>query len=115
LEPLGFMGWAAFNKTIYDYPGLGSKVAVRTMKNLPIPKIADLVNALQPSYTVLRPNELREFVLRFPKTAARYEVAFRVRAKSDFALRNMGYAYRVIDNDFTILRRMPDLAHAERQ
>jgi len=114
LEPLGFMGWAAFNKTIYDYPGLGSKVAVRTMKNLPIPKIADLVNALQPSYTVLRPNERRDLVRRFPATAARYEVAFHIQAKSDFALRNMGYAYRVIDNDFTILRRTPDLANAPR-
>ena len=115
LEPLGFMGWAAFNKTIYDYPGLGSKIAVRTMKDLPHPRIADLVDALRPTYAVLRPNERRDFVRRFPEAAAHYEMVFRVRAKPDFALRNMGYAYRVIDNDFSILRRAPDLAHVEQQ
>jgi hypothetical protein len=113
LEPLGFMGWAAFNKTVYDYPGLGSKIAVKAMKNLPIPKISDLVNALQPSYAVLRPNERGDLVRRFPETAARYQVAFHIRAKPDFRLSNMGYAYRVIDNDFTILRRTPDPAPAE--
>ena len=115
LEPLGFMGWAAFNKTIYDYPGLGSKIAVRTMKDLPHPRIADLVDALRPTYAILRPNERRDFVRRFPEAAAHYEMVFRVRAKPDFALRNMGYAYRVIDNDFSILRRTPDLAHIEQQ
>jgi hypothetical protein len=38
LEPLGFMGLAAFNKTVYDYPGLGSKVAVRATKHLSPPR-----------------------------------------------------------------------------
>lgn len=115
LEPLGFMGWAAFNKTVYDYPGLGSKIAVQTMKTLPHPKIADLINALRPTYAVLRPYERRDFVRRFPETASRYELASRIRTKPDFALQNMGYAYRVIDNDFSILRRTPDLAHVEHQ
>jgi hypothetical protein len=115
LEPLGFMGWAAFNKTVYDYPGLGSKIAVRTMKSLPHPRIADLIDALQPTYAVLRPYERRDFLRRFPETAARYEVASRIRAKPDFALQNMGYAYRVIDNDFSILRRTPALAHVDPQ
>lgn len=115
LEPLGFMGWAAFNKTIYDYPGLGSKIAVRTMKDLPHPKIADLVDALRPTYAVLRPNERRDFVRRFPDTAAHYEMVYRVRTKPDFALRSMGYAYRVIDNDFSILRQTPDLVHVEQK
>ena len=113
LEPLGFMGWAAFNKTVYDYPGLGSRIVVQTMKNLPHPKIADLIDALRPTYAVLRPYERRDFVRRFPETASRYEVASRIRTKPDFALRNMEYAYRVIDNDFSILRRTPDLAHVE--
>ena len=38
LEPLGFIGWAAFNKTVYDYPGLGSKVAVRAVKKYANPR-----------------------------------------------------------------------------
>ena len=108
LEPLGFMGWAAFNKTVYDFPGLGSKVAVRATKNLSYPRVAGLVDALQPTYAVLRPNEFGDLIQRFPETAAKYEVAAQMRAVPDLTLRNMGYAYRVIDNDFRILRRTRD-------
>lgn len=108
LEPLGFIGWAAFNKTVYDYPGLGSKVAVRAMKNLSPPRVAGLVDALQPTYAVLRPNEFGDLMRRFPQTAARYEVAARMQAAPGLALRNMRYAYRISDNDFRILRRTRD-------
>ena len=108
LEPLGFIGWAAFNKTIYDYPGLGSKVAVRAMKSLSRPRVAGLVDALQPSYAVLRPNEFGELMQRFPETAARYELAGRMRAEPGLTLRNRGYAYRPSDTDFRILRRVRD-------
>ncbi|HEX7517798.1 MAG TPA: hypothetical protein VF345_11005 [Chthoniobacterales bacterium] len=108
LEPLGFMGLAAFNKTVYDFPGLGSKVAVRATKNLSPPRVAGLLDALQPTYAVLRPNEFGDLMRRFPETAARYEVAARMRAAPGLTLRNMGYAYRLIDNDFRILRRTRD-------
>jgi len=108
LEPLGFMGLAAFNKTVYDYPGLGSKVAVRAMKKLSPPRVAGLLDALQPTYAVLRPNEFRELMRRFPETAAKYELAARVQAAPGLTLRNMGYSYRLIDNDFRILRRTRD-------
>lgn len=108
LEPLGFIGWAAFNRTVYDYPGLGSKVAVRAMKNLSPPSVAGLLDALQPTYAVLRPNEFGELMRRFPETAARYEVASRMRAAPGLILRHMGYAYRISDNDFRILRRTRD-------
>jgi len=108
LEPLGFMGLAAFNKTVYDFPGLGSKVAVRATKNLSPPRVAGLVDALQPTYAVLRPNEFGDLMRRYPQTAARYELAARMRAAPGLTLRNMGYAYRLIDNDFRILRRTRD-------
>jgi hypothetical protein len=108
LEPLGFMGLAAFNKTVYDFPGLGSKVAVRATKNLSPPRVAGLLDALQPTYAVLRPNEFGDLMRRFPETAAKYEVAARMRAAPGLTLRNMGYAYRLIDNDFRILRRTRD-------
>lgn len=108
LEPLGFMGLAAFNRTVYDYPGLGSKVAVRAVKNLSPPRVAGLVHALQPTYAVLRPNEFGDLTRRFPETAARYELAARMRAAPGLTLRNMGYSYRVIDHDFRILRRTRD-------
>jgi hypothetical protein len=108
LEPLGFMGLAAFNKTVYDFPGLGSKVAVRATKNLLPPRVAGLVNALQPTYAVLRPNEFGELMLRYPETGAKYELAARMRTAPGLTLRNMGYAYRLIDTDFRILRRTRD-------
>lgn len=108
LEPLGFMGLAAFNRTVYDYPGLGSKVAVAAVKNLSPPRIAGLLHALQPTYAVLRPNEFGDLMRRFPETAAKYELAARMRATPGLTLRNMGYSYRVIDNDFRILRRTRD-------
>ncbi|HMG04106.1 MAG TPA: hypothetical protein VK581_01515, partial [Chthoniobacterales bacterium] len=96
------------NKTVYDYPGLGSKVAVRAMKNLSPPRVAGLLNALQPTYAVLRPNEFGDLMRRFPETAAKYEVAARMRAAPGLTLRNMGYAYRISDDDFRILRRTRD-------
>ena len=108
LEPLGFMGWAAFNKTVYDFPGLGSKVAVRATKHLSYPRVAGLVDALQPNYAVLRPNEFSDLMRKFPETAAKYEVATRMLAAPDLKLQNMGYAYRLIDDDFRILRRTRD-------
>jgi hypothetical protein len=108
LEPLGFMGWAAFNKTVYDYPGLGSKVAVRATKTLSPPRVAGLLDALQPTYAVLRPHELDDLMWRFPETAAKYEVAAWMRAAPGLTLRNMGYSYSLIDNDFRILRRTRD-------
>ena len=108
LEPLGFMGLAAFNKTVYDFPGLGSKVAVRVTKNLSPPRVTGLLDALQPTYAVLRPNEFGDLMRRFPETAARYEVAARMVAAPGLTLRNMGYVYRLIDHDFRILRRTRD-------
>ena len=108
LEPLGFMGWAAFNRTVYDYPGLGSKVAVAAVKTLSPPRVAGLLHALQPTYAVLRPNEFADLGRRFPETAAKYELAARIRSAPGLSFRNMGYSYRLIDHDFRILRRTRD-------
>jgi hypothetical protein len=67
-----------------------------------------LVDALQPSYAVLRPNEFSDLIRRFPQTASKYELAAHFQAPPDLKLRNMGYAYRPLDNDFRILRRTRD-------
>ena len=105
LEPLGFIGWAAFNKTVFDYPGLGSKVAVRAVKNMVAPSLAELIDALQPTYVVVRPHELADLQRRFPPTAAKYELAAWVHSGSKVILKNWGYEYSVMDDDFRILRR----------
>lgn len=105
LEPLGFIGWMAFNKTIYDFPGLGSKVVVRAIKNMAAPSLAGLIDALQPTYVVVRPHEFKALQLRFPGTAAKYELAARVLPASPINLEKWGYQYATIDGDFGILRR----------
>jgi hypothetical protein len=105
LEPLGYMGWAAFNKTIYDFPGLGSKVAVRTLKKMAEPGLPGLVDALKPNYVVLRSPELDEFQRGFPTTAAKYEVAARIQTPSKIIFKKWGCHYGTGDDDFQILRR----------
>lgn len=107
LEPLGFIGWAARNKTIFDFPGLGSKVSVRAVKGLAVPSPAALIDALQPTYAVVRPNEFDDLTQGFPATAAKYDEVARFRANG-FRLRRRGYEYGVIDNDFRILKRTRD-------
>jgi hypothetical protein len=107
LEPLGFMGWAARNRTIFDFPGLGSKVSVRAMKRIAEPSVAALVDGLQPTYAVLRPNEFQDLA-QFPATLARYEEAAHITADPRLRLRKRGYEYAVTDNDFRILRRTRD-------
>lgn len=114
LEPLGFLGWAVFNRTVFDYPGLGSKVSVRAVKDMVVPNVAGLVHALQPTHAVLRPNEYDDLSQQYPDTADKYEVASHVRAKPDLRLRKWGYEYGVIDNDFRILRRTRDFEQVVR-
>lgn len=73
LEPLGYLGFYARNKTIYDIPGLGSKVSVAAVKTLPIADVSGLVSVLLPSYAVLRPFEAEELAKRYPAIAERYQ------------------------------------------
>jgi hypothetical protein len=114
LEPLGFIGWRVLNRTVYDFPGLGSKVAVRAAKHLSWPRVSGLVDALQPTYAVLRPNEYRDLIRRYPGTADKYEVADRIQAEPGLTLHNMGYSYRLSDVDFRILRRISDFEQVVR-
>jgi hypothetical protein len=59
LEPLGYIGYYARNKTIYDYPGLGSNIASEVLMK---PHGSDffslLIKDLKPDYAVLRTQEL---------------------------------------------------------
>jgi hypothetical protein len=62
LEPLGYIGYYSKNRTIYDMPGLGSKVSVASLKRRPginINALAWLCHDLRPSFAVLRPVEYR--------------------------------------------------------
>ncbi|MDR2673514.1 MAG: hypothetical protein LBC18_01230 [Opitutaceae bacterium] len=76
LEPLGYIGYYGRNKTIYDMPGLGSKIAVASLKKRPAANgtiaygLAWLCQDLRPSFAVLRPAEhraIREILPDFDK------------------------------------------------
>jgi hypothetical protein len=52
LEPLGIVGYYARNKTIYDYPGLGSKIAAKAFRESA--GFGDFCDILRPTFLVLR-------------------------------------------------------------
>ena len=103
LEPLGFIGWEAKNKTIYDFPGLGSPKAFATF--LEQPDMPGMVRELSPRFVVMRPRELAQFAAVAPDVFARYEPIERITARPDLSLSVGGLHYDPFDADFTILRR----------
>lgn len=105
MEPLGYTGWYARNKTIYDFPGLGSPIALAALKGPArgqgMPGVA---RELRPTFMVLRPNEWADIQKWLPDLAARYETVEHFRLKSPVSLKHWGLAYWVIDADYRILR-----------
>ena len=105
MEPLGYTGWAARNKTIYDYPGLGSPTAVAALKGIK-PSLAGLIDRLRPTYTLLRPSEAEQLRARYPDTSDSYTSVMRFDAAPGATpIRFAGYEYDTIDSAFTIYRR----------
>jgi hypothetical protein len=108
LEPLGFIGWEAFNKTVYDFPGLGSKIAARAVQDPTHRSLVGLVDALQPTFLCFRPYEVAKLKRDFPETAAKYALVTTIRTPSKVRLSKGGYQYAVFDDEFRILRRTRD-------
>jgi hypothetical protein len=107
LEPLGFVGWEARNKTIYDFPGLGSRVAVAALRDMPNASLEALAAALKPTFLMLRPAELAALRSVYPGVAAAYEPVDGARLSGPANLRFLGLSHLTVDDDFTILRRRP--------
>jgi hypothetical protein len=78
LEPLGYIGYYARNKTIYDYPGLGSKIAVQSLKKVEKVNRASgfeqLCNDLKPTFVCFRPYEYDEICQRITDFDATYHL-----------------------------------------
>lgn len=105
MEPLGYTGWAARNKTIYDYPGLGSRTAVEALKGIQ-PSLAGLVDRLRPTYTLLRPSEAENLHRRYPAASGSYTTVMRFEAAPGATeLGFAGYRYGTVDDTFIIARR----------
>lgn len=109
LEPLGYIGWYAPNKIFYDYPGLSSDIATRALAGMPFDdrSVGGLVNALHPTYAVLRPSELQAFRADFPAAARRYRVVRIFAAAPSLNLTFHGLTYMTVDNKFFVLRSIP--------
>ncbi|MEY2562535.1 MAG: hypothetical protein QOH88_728 [Verrucomicrobiota bacterium] len=107
LETLGYIGFAAFNKTTYDYPGLSSKVVTDTFQSLPPGKryMNGLLETLRPKYAALRDMELESFQRNCPVAFRDYSVAAVISAAPGLDLKNAGVEFVSIDTKFTVLRR----------
>lgn len=105
LEPLGYIGWQARNKTIYDYPGLGSPIALEALKTKPGTGLGGMMELLAPTFAVLRPDVANDINIYLPKTAALYETVSHIKLEKPINLTNWGLSYLLIDNDFIILKR----------
>jgi hypothetical protein len=102
LEPLGFIGWGARNKTTYDWPGLSSPTAFAAYQR--DISLSGFIANLSPTFLALRPREWDELATRKPEVAARYEAVETFRARADLSLRFGGAAYSLGDTVFTIYR-----------
>ena len=108
LEPLGYIGWAIRNKSVYDYPGLASPVALNALMKRPGTGLGGMMDTLSPTFAVLRPDVLRDIKHYLPKTADRYEIFRHVMLERPVNLSNYGLRYMLIDDEFYILRRIGD-------
>lgn len=73
------------NATMYDYPGLTSEVARKALAALPPDRrgIEELIDALQPNWLALRPDEWDGLKYKYQSTAARYELVETVTSPPD--------------------------------
>jgi hypothetical protein len=109
LEPLGYIGYYARNKTIYDFPGLSSKIALSSIaKSGPLYGLSQLCNDLSPSFIVLRPAEyesIRKDLDNFDGNYHLLEIVEQTKIK-EF----VSGPFRVFNSDMTfmIFKRNPD-------
>jgi hypothetical protein len=104
LEPLGYIGWSIRDRRIYDYPGLSSPIALEALKRNPGTGLGGMMLSLSPTFAVLRPDVLRDVVLYYPETAASYFVVKHISLKNNIDLSHWGVSYKLIDNEFYILK-----------
>ena len=108
LEPLGYIGWEAFNKTTWDYPGLSSVVVTDTLRRLPESErhIQELTRELHPTHLVLRDTEWVVLQTRFPDVASNYRVLRQFTASPNLDLSRGGLSYSSVDKHFFVLERI---------
>lgn len=105
LEPLGYIGWEIRNKTIYDYPGLASPIALKALIARRGQGLGGMMATLTPTFAVLRPDALYDIGIYLPETAQLYKTVSHVTLEKSIKLTHWGLSYTLIDNDFIILQQ----------
>jgi hypothetical protein len=105
LEPLGYIGWVARNKTIYDSPGIGSKVSTAALLHTS-DNVWGLAAALRPTFLVMRRSEIEALQAQYPDAAKLYEQIDEVKAPKEFQYCGWGYCLDA-ETDLIILKRTP--------
>jgi hypothetical protein len=105
LEPLGYIGYAALNKTTLDFPGLSSERVTDLLATLPPGErnLYGLAKAANPTFLALRAPELEQFKSMYPDVAARYQPVFERQATPSLSW--AGLTYFPSDTSFVVLRR----------
>ena len=116
LEPLGYIGYGAFNKTTYDFPGVSSKVVINSMLKTPgydmLKKpgysLVDEIATLNPAFIVLRPNDIITLQQYHPNAARNYTPVADIKAPEGIELNKWGYESNgnLYDGEFIILQRI---------
>jgi hypothetical protein len=95
------------DRRTYDYPGLGSRRVVATIRDMPHPSLEAILAALKPDFAMLRPKELADLRSGFPAAAAQYDTVDEIAAAPGLNLRFLGLAHLTVDDRFIILKRRP--------
>jgi hypothetical protein len=103
LEPLGYIGWEARNKTIYDSPGLGSKVSTAALLHTSA-NVWGLAAALRPTFLLMRRSEVAHLESEYPDAAKLYEQIDAVDAPKEYQPCHWGYCVHS-EIAFVILKR----------
>lgn len=107
LEPVGYIGWSAGDRTTYDYPGLTSRRVVEVLEDAePAERgLWLLTKELKPDWIVLRPLDLPVFEANGPEVLDDYREVARFESPPDLSLANRGLEYLTIDNVMIIYKR----------
>jgi len=108
LEPLGYTGINAFNKTIYDFPGLSSRASVAALRSLKPSErnFANFIQRIQPKYIALRPQEVYAFKNAHPNSAFDYTLLKVIKSDTSPNLSSGRLTYHQDDSEFHIYKKI---------
>ena len=101
LEPLGYMGMEVWDRIVYDFPGLGSKVSFAATKKAGW----GAIGVLNPNFIVLRPWELVAVNREMAEVMSQYKEVAHIKGSHDKPLDFYGLVYGVADNEFYVCQR----------